>query len=91
MSPDSFIGSIGTFAGRYAPYGWLDCNGQELNVNQYQALYALIGNTYGGDNRGTTFRVPDFRPEVNGVKVDWMQVNKPRQCIAVVGNWPSYP
>lgn len=91
MSPDSFIGSIGTFAGDYAPDGWADCNGQALPVSQYQALYALIGARYGGDSKGTNFHLPDLRPEVDGVKVDWRQVNQPRQCIALVGDWPARP
>jgi microcystin-dependent protein len=91
MSPDSFIGSIGTFAGTFAPDGWADCNGQVLQVNQYQALYSLIGSTYGGDSKCTNFHVPDLRPEVNGVKVDWSQVKQPRQCIALLGLYPTRP
>lgn len=90
MSPDSFIGSIGTFAGDYAPDGWADCNGQSLPINQYQALYAIIGITYGG-NGSTNFNVPDLRPELNGAKVDWHQVKQPRKCISLLGLWPSRP
>lgn len=87
MGIDPFIAEIGTFAGDFAPDGWVDCNGQTLNINQYQALYSLIGNRYGGDGH-TNFKVPDLRPELNGVKVDWRQVNQPRLCMAVLGVYP---
>lgn len=55
-----FIGEIRIFAGNFAPDGWFFCTGQSLNVMQYQALYAVIGNTYGG-TPGQTFNLPDLR------------------------------
>jgi len=55
-----FIGEIKMFAGNYAPAGWLLCNGQLLNIAQYDALYSLLGTTYGGDGN-TNFGVPDMR------------------------------
>jgi microcystin-dependent protein len=57
---DAFIGTIMAVAYDYAPYGWLPCNGQLLAVQQYQALYALLGNTYGGV-ANQTFALPDLR------------------------------
>ncbi len=48
------------FAGNFAPRGWAFCNGQLLPISQYDALYALLGTTYGGDGQ-TTFAVPDLR------------------------------
>lgn len=57
---DQFIGEIRMFAGDYAPQGWLFCHGQALPINSNQALYALIGTTYGGDGY-TTFKLPDLR------------------------------
>lgn len=57
---DPFLGEIRLFAFAYAPQGWALCNGAILNVSQYQALYALIGNYYGG-TAPTTFALPDFR------------------------------
>ena len=59
MNP--FIGEI-----RLLPYmftnldGWLLCNGQTVNIPQFQALHAAIGQTYGGDGR-TNFKLPDLR------------------------------
>lgn len=56
---DAFISEIRIFPFTYNPVGWLPCNGGTYNVQQYPALYALIGNLYGG-TQGTTFCVPNF-------------------------------
>lgn len=58
MNP--FIAQIIMFAGNFAPRGWAFCNGQILPIEQNQALFSLIGTTYGGDGR-TTFSLPDLR------------------------------
>lgn len=60
---EAYVGEIRLFAFNYAPEGWLLCQGQELSVNQYQVLFALIGNFYGGDGK-TTFKLPDLRGRV---------------------------
>ena len=60
---DPYIGEIRIFAGTYAPEGWLFCQGQTLPVAQYQALFAVIGITYGGDGR-KTFALPDLKGRV---------------------------
>lgn len=57
---DSYIGEIRMFAGNFAPRGWAFCDGQLLPINQHQALYSILGTTYGGDG-STTFALPDFR------------------------------
>lgn len=57
---DQFIGIIKIFAGNYAPVGWAFCNGQLLSIANNQALFSIIGTTYGGDGR-TTFALPDLR------------------------------
>ncbi|MDZ4349361.1 MAG: tail fiber protein [Xanthomonadaceae bacterium] len=44
----------------FAPRGWAQCNGQAVAINQNQALFALIGTTYGGNGQ-TTFNLPDLR------------------------------
>ena len=44
----------------FAPRGWALCNGQLLPINQNQALFALLGTTYGGDGR-SNFALPDLR------------------------------
>jgi len=55
-----FIAEIRIFSGTYAPKGWAMCNGQLLSIAQNQALFSLLGTTYGGDGR-TTFALPDLK------------------------------
>jgi microcystin-dependent protein len=54
------VGSVALFAGNFAPRGWARCEGQLLLVNDYAALFSLVGSTYGGDGF-TTFGLPDLR------------------------------
>ena len=58
--PESFIGEVKLTAGHVAPRGWMFCEGQELPINQNQALFSLLLTNYGG-NGVTTFRLPDLR------------------------------
>lgn len=55
-----YIGEIRMFAGNFAPAGWAFCAGQLLAISENDALFALIGTTYGGDGQ-TTFALPDLR------------------------------
>lgn len=56
---DAYIGEIRLFAGSFAPRGWSFCDGSSLTVRSNEALYSLIGTTWGGDGR--TFNLPDLR------------------------------
>jgi microcystin-dependent protein len=56
---DCFIGVILPTAFNFAPVGWMKCEGQVLQRNQYMALFSLIGTQYGGS--GDTFQLPDLR------------------------------
>lgn len=60
---DPLIGQIVLFAFPRAPRGWAVCDGQLLQIAQNQALFSLLGTTYGGDGR-TTFGLPDLRGRV---------------------------
>ncbi|MEH6307167.1 tail fiber protein [Olivibacter sp. CPCC 100613] len=60
---EAFIGTIVLFAGNYEPKGWAFCNGQLLAISQNQALFSILGTTYGGDGV-TTFALPDLRGRV---------------------------
>lgn len=60
---DPFLGEIRLMGGTYPPKGWAFCNGQILAINTNQALFSLLGTTYGGDGR-TTFALPDLRSRV---------------------------
>jgi microcystin-dependent protein len=57
---EPFLSEIRIFAFNYAPRAWAFCNGQLLPINQNQALFALLGTTYGGNGQ-TTFALPDLR------------------------------
>lgn len=57
---EPFIGHIQYFAFNYAPVGYALCNGAQLTIAQNQAMYSLLGPTYGGDQK-TVFNLPDLR------------------------------
>jgi microcystin-dependent protein len=57
---EPFLAEIKIVGFTFAPRGWAQCDGQILPINQYQALYSLLGTTYGGDGR-TSFALPDLR------------------------------
>lgn len=57
---EPFLAEIKICSFGFAPKGWAQCNGQLLPINQNQALFALLGTTYGGDGR-TNFALPDLR------------------------------
>ena len=58
-----FIGEIRMFAGNFAPAGWSFCNGAIIPIDQNDALFNLIGTTYGGDGQ-TTFALPNLQSRV---------------------------
>ncbi|NMH89211.1 phage tail protein [Flavivirga algicola] len=60
---DGTIGEIRIFAGNFAPRAWAFCQGQLLSINSNQALFSILGTTYGGDGR-TSFGLPDLRGRV---------------------------
>jgi microcystin-dependent protein len=60
---DPYIGEIRIFGGNFAPVGWLLCQGQILPISQYDALFNLIGTTYGGDGQ-ETFAMPNLSSRI---------------------------
>jgi microcystin-dependent protein len=60
---EPFIGQIQSFGFSFAPVGWAQCNGQLIPISGNEALFALLGTTYGG-NGTTTFGLPDLRGRV---------------------------
>jgi microcystin-dependent protein len=58
-----FLGELKIISWNFAPKGWALCNGQLLPINQNQALFSILGTTYGG-NGTTTFALPDLRGRV---------------------------
>jgi microcystin-dependent protein len=60
---EPFLSEIRIMSFGFAPKGWAMCNGQLLPINQNQALFSLLGTTYGGDGR-VNFALPDLRSRV---------------------------
>jgi microcystin-dependent protein len=60
---EPFLSEIRLMSFNFAPQGWAMCNGQFLPINQNQALFSLLGTTYGGNGQ-TTFALPDLRGKV---------------------------
>ena len=57
---EPFLSEIRVMSFGYAPRGWAECNGQLLPINQNQALFSLLGTTYGGNGQ-TTFALPNLQ------------------------------
>lgn len=80
---EPFFGQVSTFAFGFCPRGWAPTSGQLLPINQNQALFSLIGTTYGGNGQ-TNFALPNTSaiPTLTpGTKLT--------QCIALQGVFPS--
>lgn len=75
-----FLGQIALFAFNFTPEGWAPCEGQSLPMASNQALFALLGVTYGGDGR-TIFS----RPNLKGKE----PIPGLHYCIATTGLFPS--
>jgi microcystin-dependent protein len=57
---EPFLGEIRMWTTKFVPRGWAECNGQLLQIAFNQALFSILGTTYGGDGK-TTFALPDLR------------------------------
>jgi microcystin-dependent protein len=60
---EPFLSEIRIMSFEFAPRGWALCNGQLLPINQNQALFSLLGTTFGGDGR-VNFALPDLRGRI---------------------------
>ena len=58
-----FVGEIRMFGGSFAPAGWAFCNGQLIPISENDALFTLLGTTYGGDGQ-ETFALPNLQSRV---------------------------
>ncbi|WP_430885035.1 phage tail protein [Fusibacter sp. JL216-2] len=76
---EPILGQIQLFPFGFAPEGWEGCVGQILPIRDNEALYAVLGLTYGGDGRNT-FGLPDLR---NAIPIDGMWY-----CISMEGMFP---
>lgn len=80
MDIDVYVGSIYLYPYNFIPKGWAECRGQILQIEQFEALYALIGIKYGGDGR-STFAVPNLQ----GAE----PLPDMKYCIALEGIFPN--
>jgi microcystin-dependent protein len=60
---DQFVGEVRAVGFNFAPVSWMLCNGQLLSISGNEALYALIGTTYGGDGQNT-FALPNLQSRI---------------------------
>ena len=60
---DEYMGIVKIFGGNFAPQGWMFCDGSLLAISQYDALFTILGTTYGGDGVNT-FALPDLRSRI---------------------------
>jgi microcystin-dependent protein len=97
---DQYLGQLMLWAGNYAPKGWALCNGQLMPISSNQALFSLLGTTYGG-NGTTTFALPDLRGRIpvhanNGIagpglsQVTLGEVYGTENVSLTVGNLPTH-
>jgi microcystin-dependent protein len=63
VSVEAFMSEVRLMSFNFAPSGWAMCNGQFMPINQNQALFSLLGTTFGGNGQ-TTFALPDLRGRV---------------------------
>lgn len=79
---EEYIGVIKLFAGTYCPQNYMYCDGQTLQISQYNALYAILGIQYGGDGR-VTFNLPTLN------KVSFYQGTDLKYMICTQGIFPA--
>jgi microcystin-dependent protein len=87
---DMYLGQLFQVAFDWAPNGSMLCEGQQLQVTHYPALYSLLGTTYGGNGQ-TTFQLPDLRPKGPDGKPDNRWNHGPRTAIVIDGLYPARP
>jgi microcystin-dependent protein len=88
-------GTILTFASSTPSVGYLECDGSLLDVADYPELYAVISNTYGEENEGTDFYLPDLRGEFirgwdNGRGIDSGRVFGSNQTHMILDHYHNY-
>lgn len=88
-----FIGEIRAFAQNFAQQRWLPCDGRTLQIEEYQALFALIGDQFGG-NPPATFALPDLRGRTilgyNGSLPNGTKIGAPTTQLNGVADLPQH-
>lgn len=94
---EPFIGQIQAFGFNFPPRNWALCQGQIMPINQWQALFSLLGTTFGGDGR-TTFALPDLQGRsIAGIgtgpglsNISWGEKSGVESLNITVQNLPSH-
>ncbi|RTQ47178.1 phage tail protein [Hymenobacter gummosus] len=95
---EPYLGEIRLFGFGQTPRGWMPCSGQLLPINQNQALFALLGTTYGG-NGVNTFALPNLNGRVmlgtgqsasSGATYSWGQVGGAESVTLLAGQMPAH-
>ena len=91
LTQDSpIIGSIELWAGHMVPKCFARCEGQRMSIKGNEALYSVIGATYGG-NFTDYFNLPDYRPrDAKGNVLQWNEVSTPMVLICIQGLYPNW-
>ena len=87
-----YLAEIRMVSFNFPPKGWAFCNGQLLPINQNQALFSLLGTTYGGDGQ-TTFALPDLQSRIpihQGNGFGLAQTGGAEQVTLTVGQLPAH-
>lgn len=87
---EPFLSEIKLVSFNFAPKGWALCNGQLLPINQNQALFALLGTTYGGNGQ-TNFALPNLRGRVPTHMGDGLTLGEAAGSTAVTINQQTMP
>jgi len=77
---EPFLSEIKIVSFNFPPKGWALCNGQLLPINQNQALFALLGTTYGGNGQ-TNFALPNLRGQVPIHRTSARRRSPPAVCL----------
>jgi len=87
---EPFIGEIKVFGGNFAIQGYAFCDGTLLSINQNDALFSLIGTTYGGDGQ-TTFGLPDLRGRIPAHQGSGFSLGQSSGNEIATLNWAQIP
>ena len=82
QASDKYLGEIFVMPGSYCPQGSTEADGKLLPIASFQALYSILGTSYGGDGP-TTFALPDLRPNREAFRQGFL-----RYCVMLVGDYP---
>ncbi|KAF2514950.1 phage tail protein [Flavobacterium foetidum] len=94
---EGYLAEVRLFGGNFAPRGWMFCNGAQLNIAAYEALFVLIGTTFGGDGV-TNFKLPDLQGRIpvgigqrpGGSNVVLGQVGGVEQVTMTINQMPAH-